>query len=86
MSRAAWSICSLLASLALLAPVFATEWTLLEPQSSPCNRESHTLSYDSAKGRIVMFGGRYGNLAGASTVRSETWVPATSRPSAGVSR
>jgi len=62
-------------------------WTALNPPGNPGLRANHAMTYDEARGQIVLFGG----MAGAAPVASnETWIwdgaawrqmhPATSPP------
>jgi hypothetical protein len=44
-----------------------TNWILKNPATNPPEREAHAVAYDSARGRVVLFGGSNG------TVFSDTW-------------
>jgi Galactose oxidase, central domain len=57
-----------------------TTWAQLQPVTSPPARENHAMAYDTARGRIVLFGGST-QLNGAGIVQdtwefdTSTWIP-----------
>ena len=64
-------------------------WTQIAPTSSPSARANHQMTYDSARGKVVIFGGG-NNLAGTFNTLDDTWeydgiswtqVTSTSSPS-----
>lgn len=66
-----------------------SNWTQMSPSTSPSARSGHVMAYDTARQRVVLFGG-VGGLASNSTIFGDTWVwdgsnwtqetPATSPP------
>ena len=46
-------------------------WKQMNPRNSPSPRRGFTMTYDSARGRIVLFGGGVGGLG--TTVYNDTW-------------
>ena len=44
-----------------------TTWVEIVPKTRPLARREHGLSYDVARGRVVLFGGQAGNQVG------DTW-------------
>lgn len=52
---------------ALAGPAAAQTWTQLSPSSSPSARRFHTMSYDEARDRVVLFGGMDTNIL------ADTW-------------
>lgn len=46
-------------------------WTKLVTNATPCGRIGHRMVYDSAMGRVLIFGGEFG---GGSYVKTEVWA------------
>ena len=46
------------------------DWTQLSPSTAPTARVRHTMTYDSGRGRILLFGGESAGL----TLPAETWT------------
>lgn len=47
-------------------------WSDMQPVSSPAERQSHQMGYDSKRGNVFLFGGA-SSQAGAYFVRNDTW-------------
>ncbi len=66
------------------------KWTLVPTKTRPPARESHAMAFDSARKRVVLFGGCGGTAQGGTVLFSDTWefdgkdwtrmTPATSPP------
>ncbi len=52
-----------------------TNWTQLAPASSPSSRADHAMAYDSARQRVVLFGGYYNNHYTVMTSPGATQIP-----------
>ncbi|MFH2007580.1 MAG: kelch repeat-containing protein [bacterium] len=48
-----------------------TQWASMTPTSSPAERWGHKMAFDSARGRVVLFGGAY--YDGTTHYRADTW-------------
>jgi hypothetical protein len=48
-------------------------WTMLQPQSSPIRRTEHAMAYDSARQRVVVFGGLASSYPTSWYISNETW-------------
>ncbi len=48
-------------------------WVQRTPGTSPPARHGHAMAYDSARGRVVLFGGYYEDLQGNSQYFADTW-------------
>jgi len=49
-----------------------TAWIAKAPAMSPSARAGHAMAYDSARGRVVLFGGKESGLSGSGR-RNDTW-------------
>jgi hypothetical protein len=49
------------------------DWTQAQPLVSPPPREGAAMTFDSKRGRIILFGGRIRNVEGGTNVYSDTW-------------
>jgi len=48
-------------------------WVLLYPAHAPHGRSFHTMSYDSARNRVILFGGKSGTTTTNSVLYNDTW-------------
>ncbi len=51
-----------------------SNWTQRSPQASPPKRIYHAMSYDSARGQTVLFGGFNGSSTSGATDLNDTWI------------
>ncbi len=57
-----------------------TNWNQRNPATPPSARNAHDMAYDSARGRVVLFGGSDYGAAGISNPRADTWEYAPVNP------